>query len=310
EGNLLSGNLGTGLSFFDGAHDNLVQGNLVGTDRTGMTALGNRFSGIAVNLSPRNTIGGTAAGARNTISGNGFSGVVLYQTAATGNVLLGNFIGTDVTGAHSLGNGADGVTVQDAPANTIGGTAAGSRNLISGNGSSGIFFTAASSNNLVAGNWIGVDVSGSAAVPNAANGIHVFGAPNVAISRNVISGNGTSFGAAGIRIPNGASDARVQGNFIGTNAAGTAALGNRAGIHLETANNVIGGLTVADRNVISGNGTGSGGPGVVLAGPAARGNQLLGNFIGTNAAGTNGLGNGGNGVFVANGASGNVVGGT
>src|SRR5207302_6102055 len=170
EGNLLSGNSGTGLSFFDGAHDNLVQGNLVGTDRTGVTALGNRFSGIAVNLSPRNMIGGTTAGARNTISGNGFSGVVLYQAAATGNVLQGNFIGTDVTGAHGLGNGADGVTVQDAPANTIGGAAAGSRNLISGNGSSGIFFTAAAANNLVAGNWIGVDVSGSAAVPNDADG--------------------------------------------------------------------------------------------------------------------------------------------
>src|SRR5207237_10239804 len=104
EGNLLSGNSGTGLSFFDGAHDNLVQGNLIGTDRTGMSALGNHFSGIAVNLSPHNVIGGTASGARNTISANGFSGVVMYQAATTGNVLQRKFIGTDLSGAHGLGN--------------------------------------------------------------------------------------------------------------------------------------------------------------------------------------------------------------
>src|SRR5437764_4663681 len=169
EGNLLSGNSGTGLAFFDGAHDNLVQSNLIGTDRTGMAALGNHFSGIAVNLSTRNLIGGTASGARNTISANGFSGVVMYQAATTGNVLQGNFIGTDVTGAHGLGNGADGVTIQDAPGNTIGGAAAGSRNLISGNGANGIFVTAAGANSVVAGNWIGVDVSGSLAIRNAAN---------------------------------------------------------------------------------------------------------------------------------------------
>src|SRR5207245_3674403 len=126
EGNLLSGNSGTGLSFFEGAHDNVVQGNLIGTDRTGMAALGNHFSGVAVNLSPRNVIGGTASGARNTISGNGFSGVVMYQAAATGNVLQGNFIGTDVTGAHGLGNGGDGDRIAAAPGNTNGGAWAGS----------------------------------------------------------------------------------------------------------------------------------------------------------------------------------------
>src|SRR5207237_1914268 len=125
----------------------------------------------------------------------------------------------DATRPHALGNGAAGVTIQDAPGNAIGGTAAGSRNLISGNGANGIFVNEGGANTAVAGDWIGVDVSGSLAIPNAANGVHVSGAPNVAITGNVISGNSVTFGAAGIRLSDGASGARVQGNFIGTDAA-------------------------------------------------------------------------------------------
>src|SRR5205823_9348893 len=104
----------------------------------------------------------------------------------------------------------------------------------------------------------------------------------------------------------GADGNTLSGNLIGTNAAGTAAVSNRMGIALETANNVVGGVTAGDRNVISGND----GPGVRLAGPTATGNQLLGNFIGTNAAGTLGLGNAGDGVFITGGASSNTIGGT
>src|SRR5205807_986464 len=128
-----------------------------------------------------------------------------------------------------------------------------------------------------------------------------------AAARNLISGNDRSAiyltGAA-------AASNRIEGNYIGTDVSGNVALGNSAtlgffAIDISGQFGVPPGTLVV-RNVISG----SGGPGVGLAGPAARGNQLLGNFIGTNAAGTIGLGNGGNGVFVANGASGNVVGGT
>ncbi|TMG64404.1 MAG: hypothetical protein E6H81_15650, partial [Chloroflexi bacterium] len=272
----------------NGAHDNLVQGNLIGTDRTGMAALGNHFSGIAVNLSPRNLIGGTASGARNTISANGFSGVVMYQAAATGNVLQGNFIGTDVTGAHGLGNGADGVTIQDAPGNAIGGTAAGSRNLISGNGANGIFVNAAGANTAVAGNWIGIDVSGSLAIANAANGVHVFGATNAAITGNVISGNGAGFGAAGIRVSDGASGARVQGNFIGTDAAGTSKVPNRTGLVLDRASGaLVGGADSAARNLISGNDQSA----IYLTGNAPAGARIEGNFIGTDVTGNLALGN-------------------
>src|SRR5439155_869532 len=245
EGNLLSGNLGTGLSFFDDAHDNLMQGNLVGTDRTGLAGLGNRFSGIAVNLSPRNTIGGTAAGARNTISGNGFSGVVLYQAGATGNVLQGNFIGTDAAGTHKVPNRA-GVVLDAASGALVGGADAAARNLISGNDQSAIYLTgAAAASNRIEGNFIGTDVTGNVALGNGATlgsfAIDISGQfgvpPGTLVVRNVISGNG----GPGVGIHMGADGNTLSGNFIGTNAAGTAAVSNRMGIALETANNVVGG---------------------------------------------------------------------
>src|SRR5207302_7385585 len=143
--------------------------------------------------------------------------------------------------------------------------------------------------------FFAIDISGQGGIP-----------PGTLILRNVISGNG----GPGVGIHIGADGNTLRGNLVGTNASGTAALGNRMGIAVETANNVVGGLTPADRNVISGNGAGNNGPGVRLNGPTATGNRLLGNFIGANVAGIVGLGNAGDGVFVTNGASGNTIGGT
>ncbi len=96
---------------------------------------------------------------------------------------------------------------------------------------------------------------------------------------------------------------KVVGNYIGTNAAGTAAAGNAYGVLIESASNVIGGTTAAERNVISGNGIGIG---VLSPGSYA---LIHGNYIGTNAAGTAALGNTGHGVTLLF-DSDNVVGGT
>ena len=111
---------------------------------------------------------------------------------------------------------------------------------------------------------------------------------------------GVSTGA-GIRIYSLGGNT-ITGNFIGTNAVGTAAATNNGiGIEINSAGNTIGGTTPADRNLISGNG----GPGI----QSNRSNNLVrGNFIGTNAAGTAAIGNAGYGVQVTNGAIGNIVG--
>ncbi|HXG68863.1 MAG TPA: HYR domain-containing protein, partial [Blastocatellia bacterium] len=95
----------------------------------------------------------------------------------------------------------------------------------------------------------------------------------------------------------------VEGNYIGTNVAGTLALANALdGVFVTGANNTVGGSTPAARNLISGNRNG-----VQISGVAATGNQVRGNFIGTDAGGANPIGNAQHGVFI-NGASGNAVG--
>src|SRR5262249_46468864 len=151
-------------------------------------------------------VGGTAAGARNVISGNAKTGVVVtfFHPANTSQFdnsinsqIVGNFIGTDVTGAVSVGNGGNGVTI-GAITTTLGGTAAGARNLISGNAGNGVALISdadAPNNTRVFGNFIGTDVTGTLAVPNGGSGIEVVLSRGASIggttsaARNLISGN-------------------------------------------------------------------------------------------------------------------------
>jgi hypothetical protein len=108
----------------------IVKGCFIGTDATGTVDLGNAFRGLNI-ASSNNTIGGTAAAARNVISGNNNTGI--FMTAGTtGNLVQGNFIGTNAAGTAAVGNGT-GVATQGQSANfsshTIGGTAPGARNI-------------------------------------------------------------------------------------------------------------------------------------------------------------------------------------
>src|SRR5262249_20004216 len=144
-----------GVGFGGGHH--VVQGNLIGTDATGTYAIGNAW-GIICGQSANNLIGGTTAAARNVISGNFGPGIESYGTDASGNVLEGNYFGTNAAGTAAVGNNGDGVLIEGSSNNTIGGTAAGAGNLISGNGYNGINlfdYFGATVNNLVQGNFIG-----------------------------------------------------------------------------------------------------------------------------------------------------------
>ena len=121
----------------------IVRGNDLGTDATGTVAKGDPINGAAdlqnglAVISSANTIGGTTPAARNVISGNGFNGIRIYS-GASGNVVEGNYIGTDATGTKAVGNTYNGVEILDATNNTIGGTAVGEGNVISGNQTNGI----------------------------------------------------------------------------------------------------------------------------------------------------------------------------
>ncbi len=111
----------------------LIEGNYIGTDVNGTADQGNFLYGVAIDDAPGNTIGGMAAGAGNVISGNDADGVYIWWGSATGNQVQGNLIGTDVTGTLDLGNSLDGVFINGASGNTIGGTAGGAGNMIAFN---------------------------------------------------------------------------------------------------------------------------------------------------------------------------------
>ena len=316
--NLISGNNDSGVRIrSNNATGNMVLGNFIGTDLTGTADLGNSQDGIIIFEASNNTIGGVTASARNVISGNGIIGVEINGNGATGNVVLGNYIGTDVTGTVDLGNDEDGVLIDSAPGNTIGGAAAGSRNLISGNDGHGVFLLEnAADNNVIAGNYIGTDVTGTVDLGNSLDGVFIDDGDNNTIggtaagAGNLISGNndnGVHLGSGAVINGDDASGNKVQGNLIGTDFTGTADLGNSVdGVLIEgSTNNTIGGTTAAARNVISGNND----EGVEINGATATGNTVQGNFIGTDIGGMNPLGNSKDGVEIVNSPD-NLVGGT
>ena len=94
------------------------------------------------------------------------------------NVVAGNFIGTDVTGALALGNSGSGVIILQSDGNLIGtdgdgvGDAA-ERNIISANAGDGVVITQGSNDNVVAGNFIGTDVTGTQPLGSYRTGINV-----------------------------------------------------------------------------------------------------------------------------------------
>ena len=311
---------GLAINSFDGAgivlqtvDGSVIEGNFVGTDVTGTAALGNR-DGILIRLgASNNTIGGTTPGDRNLISANRERGVFIVK-GSTGNFVLGNYIGTDVTGGAALGNVISGVGIErGAQWNTVGGTTAGARNIISGNDNTGVSIGEANTtNNEVLGNYIGTDATGTVAVGNRFGVFISEGARNNTIggtaagSGNLIAGNDDD---AVVIQDLGTAHNVVAGNFIGTDAAGTASLansGNGVLIAGGASGNLIGGVEDAARNLISGNSAN----GVAIFNPGTTDNAVQGNFIGTDVTGTASLGNAAPGIAIGDHAANNVIGGT
>ena len=154
-------------------------------------------------------------------------------------------------------------------------------------------------------------------IPGAV-GLNLSSGSNGSTVRGLVINNG--FGI-GILVNNGADGTVIQGNYIGTNAAGTAALptGNygvyQAGILVDgSPGSQIGGTDPAERNVIAGNH----GDGVALWNTGVTGTIIQGNYIGVGADGVTALPNGGSGgsfgvegggITLRNYISGTVIGG-
>ena len=332
ERNVISGNTGNGVGITaqdDGdASSNVIHGNYIGTNAAGTGAIANGGDGILINqtgsgspTASNNVIGGTTGttpdgsctGDCNLVSGNGANGIGIWHSGVTGTTIAGNFAGTNVSGTGKVANGNIGVEVNEAPNNTVGGTTASARNLLSGNLGAGLFITgAAATGNNFYGNYIGTNTNGTANLGNTRMGIGIGSSPGAvgANSNNIGAGTGTTpggacTGACNLISGNGENGVFIsgsesfgnsfKGNYIGTNAAGTGSIGNTLdGIGIfNTPNTAIGTSNANERNIISGNGN----SGVIIVGGASTGNRIEGNYIGMTTSGTT-LGNTYSGVAV------------
>lgn len=275
--------------------NNIVEGNLIGMDLNGVPR--NNFVAVHIERTSNNKIGGTVTSARNVIVRPAFQilggGFVVGggQSEASGNIVLGNFIGTDAIGSRGLGSGS-GIRLFGATNTTLGGVLAGSRNVILG----GIDFDEEVTGTLVQGNFIGTDAAGMSNPGGGFDdgvGVDIATAENNTVggtspnARNVISGNRWGVVIRGF-LNVQAKDNLVQGNFIGTDVTGTGSLSNgQDGVFVDALAiaNTIGGTVSGARNIIAfnkGNGvripnaTGSDLPGLRIA--------ILGNAIFANGA--------------------------
>ncbi len=213
---LAIGNFNGNGIFIETAGGNTIQACYLGTDATGLAAAQNFLSGIEIESVSGNRVGGTDPADRNVVSGNRLRGILLDNPGTTGNFIEGNYIGPNKDGDAAIPGQSIGIYHFEASGNTVGGSAAGAGNVISGNSIYGVYFVnAGSTGNQVLGNIIGLNAAESAALPNGGAGINsVTGASNNTIGGttanqwNNISGNG-----AGIQFSIGSGN-RILGNSI------------------------------------------------------------------------------------------------
>ena len=304
-----------GIEVDSTASNTTIAGNHIGVNPAGAAARGNGGEGIDLQVgSGPTTVGGTAAADRNVISGNGSDGVLIWGT--DGNTVVGNYIGTDVTGLVAIPNGADGVEIGGGSSNNIVGQV-GAGNVLSGNTNDGIEVTGSNTGNVIQANMIGLGVNGDTAVANGRYGVVLYNGANATLvggdatlgEGNVISANTSR----GIHVDGNANPATtanvIRGNLIGTDSTGIIARPNGdVGVRVYNGANgtVIGGSAAGDRNVISGNGT----DGIYLQDSGTDATVIKGNYIGVDITGDAALPNGDRGIQIESGVDATVIGGS
>jgi parallel beta-helix repeat protein len=291
ENNLISGNRDAAIVLNGkGTANNQIRGNKIGVDSSGKQILYNNKGIVMKSLANGNMIGGASLSDRNIISGNLEIGI--YIEACDSNLVIGNLIGTDITGKNKVasgdtliqGNGIEFNTV--ASHNRLGGSNPGERNVISGNKVYGVVYYGNCNNNTTEGNFIGTDISGTIPLPNATGVCLDCGSNHNRIFGNLISGN-QNYGI--FFVTRATSFNTCSGNIIGLNISGTDTVPNEIGLVIGTgsSHNLIGGETAEERNTISGNRQ----SGIMVTNHLTVNNMIKGNFIGTDLSGNSGLGN-------------------
>ena len=211
----------------------VIERNHVGVDVAGATDFGNGGDGILVQAA-NVSVGGDSPSARNVVSGNTLTGIHFAGAVTAGGIVRGNYIGTNAAGTAAIPNSANGIVLDGADDVTVGGSAPGTGNLVSGNGIVGVYFLGAT-NSRAWGNRIGTNAAGTGAIANQL-GVQILGGAGAATGNavggglagegNVVSGN-TSFGILVNHLaPDVVSGNTIAGNLIGLTADGGSPLGN------------------------------------------------------------------------------------
>ncbi len=225
-GNVISANGSFGV-FLQGnsAGSNVISGNIIGLGADGTTRLGNGDSGIFSNGLAATSIGGFTPEARNIIAGNAGPGIEIQGTTAKNTAILGNYIGTDLSGTLGRANVGGGIFINGTPFVSIGGILGSTGNVISGNTGPGIEIQGATATNTnIKRNLIGTQADGATGLPNSLEGIFINGGigsiigGDTANDGNVIAFNGLSGSTtAGINVFSGFGN-RILSNSIFSNA--------------------------------------------------------------------------------------------
>jgi hypothetical protein len=293
--NIISACGANGINIAGSSTNCTILGNYIGTSVDGLTAIPNITNGIYINASSLITIGGSTSAARNVISGNSVSGILLDN--ADDNIISNNYVGTNSTGNVALGNSLDGIRITTgATGNDI------LNNVVSANTVVGIHALDLSSGSDIYGNIIGLGADGTTALGNGEHGIRLVngsGFTNIGGTgvgqRNYIAKSTYH----GIIIDDNSSNCVIKNNYIGSDITGLLARGNTdSGIIPKNSNNtVIGGSGANEGNLICCS-TSEHGVRIEICDNTT----VLGNLIGVNKNGNSsaGFGNFLGGVYIFN----------
>ncbi|MDB5337824.1 MAG: hypothetical protein JWN70_3443 [Planctomycetaceae bacterium] len=325
EGNVISGNGGDGILIIDQANDNMLMGNFVGTDITGLIAQGNRGDGVAIINSDGNRLYGTTPPDDNNpfvfynvISGNRGNGLVIDDSDNT--IIYANFFGLGADNNTPLGNRLNGVLIEGNSDKTRFGLNIPLGNVTAANGRNGVEVKDSASRTLLMNTFGGIAAfHPEAQVANRRSGVLVTSDgggkfyDGTTLTTVILTCNLSGNDRHGIEIKGNATGVQVSQSVIGLETNGATAQPNqRNGIDVSGKASgidiggfepsVLGGSEFPDEdlaalgaaNLISGN---------LWNGISVRGKvqdvKIINSFIGTNVTNTGvGIANGRNGILV------------
>ncbi len=274
-----------------------IDGSFIGTS-DGATVGTNTGNGINIEECSNIRIGVIE---KNIISGNP-NGYGIYITKSTDIKIHKNHVGLNEDGNAALGNGKDGIYLDDTDDSEIGDGTDAARNFISGNTGAGIVVSNDASNVKILNNYVGLDYTGLNDLGNGGDGINMTGANKNEVIGNIIAGNN----GHGVAVQNAAtSENKIQKNTIGLNRSNIKKPNTGDGIYLNNCkNNFIGGVA-GEGNTVSGNG----GYGISLNGADSDLNKIGSNQIGIDPqTSLYDRGNAKSGIYISTNATNNVIG--